>query len=105
MRVLVTGASGFLGSHTVAALLDAGHTVRVLARSPASALIALRSVGVDDGPVEVVAGDVLDVAAVESLMTGCDAVVHTAAAVSLGPRGSKATYRANLRGGEAVLGA
>jgi dihydroflavonol-4-reductase len=36
-------------------------------------------------------------------MVGCDAVVHTAAAVSLGPRRAKATYRDNVRGGQAVL--
>lgn len=34
MRVLVTGGTGFVGSHTIAALAAAGHEVRLLVRSP-----------------------------------------------------------------------
>jgi nucleoside-diphosphate-sugar epimerase len=104
MRVLVTGATGFLGCHTVAALLDAGHHVRVLVRSPETIRPALEPVGVEPDSVQTLVGDVTDPAAVEQAVAGCDAVVHAAAAVSLGPRGSKATYRDNVRGGEAVLG-
>ncbi len=104
MRVLVTGATGFLGCHTVAALLDAGHQVRVLVRSPQSVRPALEPVGVEPDSIETLVGDVTDPGAVERAMAGCDALVHAAAAVSLGPRGSKATYRDNVRGGETVLG-
>lgn len=104
MRVLVTGATGFLGCHTVAALLDAGHKVRVLTRSPESIRPALEPAGVEPESVETLVGDVTDPTALEHAMAGCDAVVHAAAAVSLGPRVSKATYRDNVRGGEAVLG-
>ena len=104
MRVLVTGATGFLGCHTTAALLDAGHQVRILGRSPESVCPALEPLGVDPDSVQTLAGDVTDPAAVEHAMVGCDAVVHAAASVSVGPRGSKATYRDNVRGGQAVLG-
>lgn len=52
MRVLVTGASGFVGSHLVPALLDRGHDVVALTRDPAGY--------VAPAGVEVVEGDVLD---------------------------------------------
>jgi len=52
MRVLVTGASGFVGSHLVPELVDRGHDVVALTRDPASY--------VAPAGVEVVQGDVLD---------------------------------------------
>jgi len=52
MRVLVTGASGFVGSHLVPELLDRGHDVVALTRDPSSY--------VAPAGVEVVEGDVLD---------------------------------------------
>jgi nucleoside-diphosphate-sugar epimerase len=104
MKVLITGASGFLGCHTVAALLDADHVVRVLVRSPTGITAALEPLGVDDGAVETRVGDVTDRAAVEDVLRGCNAAVHTAAVVAFGPREAKQTYRANVRAGELVLG-
>jgi dihydroflavonol-4-reductase len=104
MRVLVTGASGFLGCHTVAALLDAEHTVRVLARSSASLTRALEPVGVNGDAVEIRIGDVTDQGAVRDALRACDGVVHAAAVVAFGPREAKHTFRANVRAGELVLG-
>ena len=43
MRVLVTGATGFVGPHIVQALVDAGHTVRVLEREPGTELRRCRA--------------------------------------------------------------
>lgn len=103
MRVLVTGASGFLGCHTVAALLDADHAVRVLVRSPTSLRNALEPLGVEGDAVETRVGNATDRAAVEDALAGCDAVVHAAAVVAFGPREAEQTYRANVRAGETVL--
>lgn len=54
MRILVTGATGFVGQSLVPVLLDAGYDVRALSRSRANAVEVL------DSRVEVVEGDVLD---------------------------------------------
>ena len=65
-RVLVTGAAGFIGRHTVAALRSAGHAVRVYVR---------RAGYVAPAPdVEVAIGHMNDPAALRAACTGCTAV-------------------------------
>lgn len=73
--VLVTGATGFLGRHLVAQLLDAGFAVRVLCRGQADF----------PAPVEVVRGDVTVPADVDRAVQGVDAVFHLAGMVSRNP--------------------
>ncbi|HEY8478023.1 MAG TPA: NAD-dependent epimerase/dehydratase family protein [Chloroflexota bacterium] len=104
MRVMVTGGTGFVGSHTVAELARAGHGVRLLVRSAARVRPALAPLGVEgvDGVVE---GDVTDPEAVERALDGCDAVVHCASVYSLDPRATAAIRRTNVRAAEVVLGA
>src|SRR3954447_2173979 len=72
-RVLVTGGSGFIGSHVVDALRRDGRTPRIfdLRRSPFH----------DD--VDTVTGDLTDTAALARAMAGCGAVVHLAAAADV----------------------
>ncbi|WP_412872083.1 NAD-dependent epimerase/dehydratase family protein [Curtobacterium flaccumfaciens] len=72
MKVLVTGASGFLGQATAAAVRDAGHEVRTFQRRPSGVP------GVQD-----VAGTMTDDAAIARAVDGIEAVVHLAAKVSL----------------------
>lgn len=71
-KVLVTGASGFVGSHVVQALQAHGFAVRCLVR-PTSRLDFLQP-----ATVELARGDVMDVAALEAAVEGMDAVVHCA---------------------------
>lgn len=87
MRVLVTGGTGFVGSHVVLALLDRGHEVRLLARrrDQVARTFAPHGRTLDD----VVVGDVLDHDAVGRALDGCDAVVHAAAVFSFDPRRSR----------------
>lgn len=74
MKVLLTGASGFLGGHVALTLRDAGHDVRLLVRRPGS---------VDDlgEGFEVVAGDLLDDESLKRAVAGRDAVIHIAGLV------------------------
>jgi UDP-glucose 4-epimerase len=70
MKVLVTGASGFLGRHVVAALRDAGHTVRALDRT---------GNGGFPSDVEIVRADLCEANHLEKAFDGVDALVHLAA--------------------------
>lgn len=100
---MVTGATGFTGSHTTRALLEAGHEVRALVRDPAK----LERVFGASSPLldAAVVGDVVDPAAVERALDGCDAVVHTAALVDLRRSMADKVLTTNRGGAENVVGA
>jgi len=70
MKVLVTGGTGFVGSHSVAALVSLGHQVRLLVRSRDRVVRSLSPLGVAD--VESVVGDVTAPGSVEEAMPHCD---------------------------------
>jgi uncharacterized protein YbjT (DUF2867 family) len=72
MRVLVTGATGFVGPKIVAALRDRELDVRVLARRPE------RATGLD---AEVVRGDVTDPSSLVAAVAGCTHVIHLVAII------------------------
>jgi dihydroflavonol-4-reductase len=78
-EVLVTGATGFLGRHVVAGLLDADRApVRILCRSA-------RHPWTGDPRVQAVEGDIKDSAAVSRAMAGIRMVLHLAGRVRRGP--------------------
>jgi nucleoside-diphosphate-sugar epimerase len=103
MKVFVTGGSGLVGSHTARALLDAGHQVRLLVRSDKGICEYFERFGhrVDD----LVVADMRDQKAVAAGLSGCDAVFHAAALVSVDPRRAKEIYQNNVAGIDSVLGA
>ena len=104
MRVLVTGGTGHVGSHTVAALLDEGHAVRVLARRPDRVTTALEPLGRTADDVEVVQGDVLDGGdALVPAMDGVDAVLHAASLYSLNQADAQRMREVNVDGTRTVL--
>ena len=73
MKVLVTGATGFVGPHVANAIVDAGHEVRVLERKPGS----WRKAGIRCQ--EAVQGDMTDADGLRRAVQGVDAVVHLVA--------------------------
>jgi nucleoside-diphosphate-sugar epimerase len=103
VQVLLTGGTGFVGSHTVPALLARGHRPRLLVRDEKRADDALARRGVDPSSVEVVVGDVTDRASVERAVEGCDAVVHAAAAIGITDAGNASTHDQNVGGTRAVV--
>ena len=104
MKVLVTGATGFVGSHAAKSLQDAGHAVRALVRTPAKLETVTARVGVDLASLETVEGDIADAAAVKAAIDGCDAVVHAAAVVGTDPSSEAAIEASNFAGALNVLG-
>ncbi len=98
MRVLVTGGTGFLGGAVVRELATRGHAVRVLCRPSSDGAEASRA------GAEVVRGELLDAAAVRAALAGCDAVVHAAGRVGLGPGLEVELRVANVDAVEVVLG-
>lgn len=103
MKVLVNGASGFLGSHAIRALLDDGHDVRASARSVDRVRRGLAPLGCAEA-VEMLEGDVTDEDDVARTLKGCDAVVNAAAVFSYDARRGKEMLRGNVHGAENVIG-
>src|SRR5687767_11016642 len=97
MRVMVTGGTGFVGSHTVAALRERGHDVRLLVRDPTRVQAVLAPHGVDPSTIQTVHGDVLDPEAVNQALAGCDAVLHAAAVFSYDARRADIMRTTNAR--------
>jgi dihydroflavonol-4-reductase len=97
MKALVTGASGFTGSHLVRALEKQGNTVVGLVRK--SSNLARLS----DCNVQLVYGDITDRDALKTAMDGVDTVFHTAAYVELGLVNEAEMERVNVEGTRAVL--
>ena len=75
MRVLVTGANGFLGRHVCAALRDGGLDVRAMCQ-PGTSTDGMEDLG------EIVEAELLDPEDLVDALEGCEAVVHLAAQVS-----------------------
>lgn len=99
MRVLVTGGSGFIGSHVVDRLERQGHEPRIfdLVPSPYRA----------HGEIDTVLGDLCSPVDVRAAVAGCDAVVHLAAVadVDLVAKDPAHADRVNVRGTQTLLDA
>lgn len=85
MKVFVTGADGFIGSHLAEALVRSGHDVRALVQyNSFNSLGWLDSLAPEmRGQIEVVAGDVRDRSQMGCCVQGCDVVFHLAALIAI----------------------
>lgn len=95
MKALVTGATGFVGSHLVRTLLERGHAVRILARTP------VRAAPLRDAGAEVRLGDLRTPTNLRGIADGIDCVFHLGSVM----RGSAEDFqRVDIQGTEWLLG-
>ena len=94
---LVTGATGFVGSAVMRALLRDGQQVRVLARQNSDRR------NLADLPVQVAEGAMEDAAALARAVAGCRYVFHVAADYRLWVPDPEAMFRANVEGTRALM--
>ena len=82
MKVLLTGGTGYLGQHIARALVARGHDLTVFSRSATGGGLPGRALN----------GDIRDRRAVAQAAAGCDAIVHTAALVSIWQKSGGAIF-------------
>lgn len=97
MKVLLTGATGFIGGHTARLLVAQGHQVVCLVRRTSN-LSRLKSLGVSFSY-----GDITQPTTVSSALDGADAVLHLAAWYEFGIDDKKRMHRINVEGTRNVL--
>ncbi len=97
MSILVTGATGFVGSAVVRRLLDRGEVVRVLTR-PESDRRNLEGLDID-----IIEGDLRDPSTLGPALAGCTGLYHVAADYRLWTRRPDQLYQANVEGTRALM--
>lgn len=103
MNVLVTGGTGFVGSHVSRQLRAGGHAVRLLVRDEGKARAFYDSLG---EPVpELLRGDINDDGSVRAALEGCGGVVHAAATTPLQAGSVEDMFAVNVGGVKTVVGA
>ena len=100
MLALVTGATGFLGSHVARVLAEQGAQLRLLVR-PTSDLRNLNDDALKNA--DRVVGDLRDAASISRALSGCDVVFHVAADYRLWVRDPDEMYRSNVEGTRSLL--
>jgi len=92
MSILVTGATGFVGSHVARQLVAAGHSVRVLVRQNSNLQL------LEGLPVERVEGDLRDARSLDRAAKGARKIFHIAADYRLWARNPDEIYESNVEG-------
>ncbi|MGB6131857.1 MAG: hopanoid-associated sugar epimerase [Acidobacteriaceae bacterium] len=97
MKLFLTGATGFVGSHVAREAASRGASLRLLVRRTSN-LSNLEGLS-----AETVTGDLLESESLRSAIRGCDAVMHAAADYRLWVRNPDVMYRSNVEGTRALL--
>jgi dihydroflavonol-4-reductase len=97
MKVFLTGATGFVGSHVARELAGRGAALRLLVRKNS------RTDNLEGISAELVSGDLTAPDSLRTVISGCDAVVHVAADYRLWVRDPRAMYAANVEGTRELL--
>lgn len=97
MKVFLTGATGFIGSHVARELAGRGAELRLLVRKTS------RTDNLEGIAAETVIGDLRQPEPLRAAVSGCDAVMHVAADYRLWVRDPKAMYAANVEGTRDLL--
>lgn len=92
MKILVTGATGFIGSKLAIRLADSGHIVHALYRSES------KTYPLKHHNIVLFKGDILDYNSLEKAMENCDQVYHTAAFTKVWTPDPALIYRLNIEG-------
>ena len=93
-KVLVTGATGFLGQYLIKRLLQENISVRALYRDENKR----SAISLETENIEWVKGDILDVFSLEDAMMDCDEVYHCAAVVSFSKKDEERMMKTNVEG-------
>lgn len=99
MSALITGATGFIGSHIARKLVERGEKVKVLLRKTS------KTRNIDDLNVEKVYGDILDKESVIKALQDCDTLYHSAGFVSFRKKDYGKMENINVQGSKTVLSA
>ena len=97
MTILVTGATGFVGSAVARSLLAEGESVRVLVRAQSN------RANIEGLPVEIAVGDLRDTESLAAAMDGCRVLYHVAADYRLWTPRPQALYEANVAGTQNLI--
>jgi len=99
MATLVTGATGFIGSHIARKLVERGEHVKILLRKSS------KTSNIDGIDVERVYGDVLDIDSINEALKDCDTLYHTAGVASFRKEDYKKMEDINVQGTSNIMNA
>ena len=105
MKILVTGATGLIGCHAAAALVGAGHTVRLLVRDPGKLQAVFAPFGRRPSDFELFTGSIDDDAVLDAALEGVEGLLHCAGRFSPDRREAAALRATNVEGTRRILAA
>jgi nucleoside-diphosphate-sugar epimerase len=97
MKIFITGATGYVGAHLVNRLIEQGHFLHVLVRSPK------KTPRLNTNNVSVFEGGILEKENIKKAMIGCDYVFHLAACTSIWLKNEEDYFKINVTGTNNVL--